>query len=147
MADQAPTAGTEHESIVSVDIDAAPEDVWHALTTEDGLAGWMGDGSQVGERQGDDLIMADIVTGQQRRGVLDEVSPQHRLGYTWWPETDPDQATRVSITLVPCPSGTRVTVVETVPSASLSAHATAVASWPWRAALLSLCSLQVPCRG
>jgi len=147
MAEPTVTENPQNEAIVSVDIDASPEDVWHALTAEDGLAPWMGEGSMMGECQGDDLVLADIVTGQRRRGVLDEVSPQHRLGYTWWPETAPEQATRVSITLVPCVSGTRVTVVETMPVASASTSSGAIASWPWRAALLSLCLAQVRCGG
>lgn len=145
------------EAITSVDIEATPADVWEALTTKDGLADWMGEGSVVGRDQGDDLFVQDIVTGRPRRGVLDEVSPEHRLGYTWWPEADPEQATRVSITLTPCEVGTRVTVVETLPVAigsprasaanTTRAMAGATSCWSWRLALMTLASAMTRIQG
>ena len=133
------------EAIIEVDIDAAPESVWQALTTDDGLANWIGAGSSIGTSPGDELDVHDVVTGQRKRGYLDEVTPLKRLGYTWWPETAPEHSTRVAISLEPCETGTRVTVVESRPSAPVAArHARLQANcaarigvdWTWRQAML-----------
>ena len=138
------------EAVVRVDIDAAPDDVWHALTSDDGLAGWLGEGSTIGSYVGDDIDVRDVVTGQRKRGVLDEVSPGHRLGYTWWPETAPEDATRVAISIEPTRAGTRVTVVESRPRAATASISGApstkaairttqiTADWLWRTALLTI---------
>lgn len=132
------------DAIVEVELDATPEDVWDALTTPDGLRPWMGDDAAVGDAPGDSIYMPDPAGGRTRRGVLDEFSPQRRLGYTWWPETNPEEATRVTITLTPHTGGTRLTVVESIPAqpaASLSASA--CASWQWRSAMLGVASVAV----
>lgn len=135
------------EAIIEMDIDAPVQDVWDKLTTTEGLASWMGEGSTIGSRCGDELHVHDIVTGQYRRGVLDEVTPARRLGYTWWPETRPHQATRVAISLDPHPGGTRVTVIESrpLPAAKRAPQARACATvsatssaWVWRSAMLTL---------
>ncbi len=153
------------EAIVEVDIDADLESVWHALTTDDGLASWIGAGSTIGSAPGEELHVHDIVTGQHKRGFLDEVTPLKRLGYTWWPETQPEHSTRVAISLAPSHTGTRVTVVESRPtrpvakvplSTSASLPAVAVSScaapslaafgleWAWRHALLGVSLKHAP---
>ena len=134
------------EAIIRVEIEATPDDVWQALTTDDGLAGWIGDGSTIGDNVGDEIDVHDVVTGQRKRGVLDEVSCGHRLGYTWWPETEPTRATRVAISLEPTPIGTRVTVTESRPllapigstAGGARAMATCGTDWAWRTALLTI---------
>lgn len=152
--------GVPPEAVVRVDIDAAPDDVWQALTTDDGLAGWLGDGSSIGTDVGDEIDLHDVVTGERKRGVLDEVSPGHRLGYTWWPETKPGAATRVAISIEPTHTGTRVTVVESRPLIATAGPAVAGSAmsrglrrssgpkamamapvrseWAWRTALLTV---------
>ena len=139
------------EAVIDVELEADLEAVWRALTTDAGLADWLGAGSTIGQAPGDALWVNDIVTGEHKRGVLDEVTPQRRLGYTWWPETAPDQATRVAISLEPLPGGTRVTVVESRPFAAPAVASVARAQaatdqlvapmageWAWRTAVLRL---------
>ncbi len=133
---QADTEGAE--AIVELDIDAAPAAVWHALTTSDGLASWIGEGSTIGSAVGDELHVHDVVTGRTRRGFIDEVTPHRRLGYTWWPEADPEHSTRVAISLEPCTIGTRVRVIETRPPAPVGPTPQASADWRWRVSLLGL---------
>ena len=147
------------EAVVRVDIQAAPDDVWDALTTDDGLASWIGEGSSIGDQVGGDIDVHDVVTGQRRRGVLDELSPGQRLGYTWWPETEPARATRVAISIEPTRTGTRVTVVESRPlvtnapamadgSSAARAMAMSYGDWTWRTALLGVASQRsAPLRG
>jgi uncharacterized protein YndB with AHSA1/START domain len=145
------------EATTSVEIAAPPEAVWEALTTDEDIEQWLGAGT-VGSAVGDDLVVDDIVTGGTRRGVVDEFSPARRLGYTWWPETRPQDATRVAITLEPTHDGTRVTVIEhqipaataclTSVTASMGLHRVQVgqAQWAWRGALLTVTCSAVPVR-
>lgn len=143
------------EVVVSVELDAAPDDVWQALTTDAGLGEWIGAGSTIGTAPGDELRFNDRVSGEAKRGFLDEVTPRRRLGYTWWPETAPERSTRVAITLEPHHAGTRVTVVESRPMPARGASARIAgrnatcstlaatmsdgrADWEWRAAVLVL---------
>jgi len=131
------------EVIVSLDIEADLERVWQALTTGEGLARWMGNGSLLGRSAGDELYFTDVVTGAPKRGIVDELIPQRSVAYTWWPETDPDDASEVSIRLEPCESGTRVTVVESRPESAAGPTMASTASrrgssWAWRTALLVL---------
>lgn len=134
----------EPVATITLDIESTPEAVWTALTTDEGLAAWMGEGAVAGTSPGDLIVMPDVVTGRERRGRIGAVDERERLTYTWWPEDDPLTATNVAITLEPCEIGTRVTVVETNPSASASASLSLGAtSWPWRAAMLSLAATLV----
>lgn len=129
---------------VSVDIEADLERVWRALTTSAGLEAWMGHGSFLGRATGDELVMSDPVTGQPKRGVLEQVNFHERLVYTWWSEESADQTSEVTITVEPIETGTRVTVVErdlasvSGPVASSTATERRGASWAWRTALLAL---------
>lgn len=128
---------------ITVDIEAEPEVVWQSLTTSEGLGEWFGEGSFVGSEPGDDLHVLDPVTGRPKSGIVEKIEPSECLEYTWWPIEAPDEASRVAITLLPCETGTRVTVVERplLPaplSMSLSARYCATADWSWRGALLGV---------
>lgn len=138
------------EAIVHVDIDADPDAVWQALATDEGLASWIGEGSTVGTEVGDEIRVHDAVTGRDRRGYLDEVTPGRRLGYTWWPDAQPDQATRVAISLEPRHGGTRVTVIESRPlvvtgagGAPLATAMACAGGWAWRLASLTVMAPRV----
>ena len=127
-----------HEVAVDQDIDAPVEEVWEALTSTEGWAGWMGRNSTLGDDVGEPLYAADPVTGEPKRGQIDEFDAGRRLGYRWWPEQNPDQTSHVAITLTPCESGTRVTVVETVPGHAVCSATAQSASWMWRGALVAV---------
>jgi uncharacterized protein YndB with AHSA1/START domain len=100
----------EHEIERTTELPAAPEEVWEALTDEDGLAGWFGSEDEVAAR---------------KAARIDEADPGRRLAWTWWPEGESGGASTVEITLVPTTGGTRLTVIERPP---LTATATASAS-------------------
>ena len=106
--------GLSHEDAASTSIDlgADPGAVWEALTTDEGLDGWFGQGSTMGDEPGDALYVADPLTGAPKTGIVETVVPEERLDFTWWPIGDADGASHVSITLLPSDVGTRVTVVE-----------------------------------
>jgi uncharacterized protein YndB with AHSA1/START domain len=85
----------------SVEIDAGPEDVWEAISTEEGRRAWLQDDREV---------------------HVETVEEPTRLVW-WWAEEE--AWTRVEVTLVPLVTSTRVIVRETVPSFPLTALATA----------------------
>lgn len=130
------------------DIAASPEQVWRALTTDDGLAPWMGDGASIEDAPGGEVVMPDVTTGRPRRGRVQSRERNRSLCYEWWPEDEPNAITDVSIELEPIEAGTRITVVERrAPRIGIAhascAHITSVgmqagASWAWRGALLAV---------
>ncbi len=156
-----------HEADVFLDIEADPDRVWRALTTDGGLAPWMGEGATVDPRPGGLVALPDPVGGSTRRGRVERVDEGDRLDFTWWPALRPADRTSVSITVVPTETGCRVRVIErqteatasiarstastvtstasgrsTAPVArpTASAGRSTIASWSWRLALLSLSS-------
>lgn len=96
-------------------LEAAPAEVWRALTDPAELAAWWGEGSELDATPGGEgrLVEDDEPT---RLARVVEVRPERRLVLDLWPE-DPesdDPATRVTIELSPCPFGTVLTVLECV---------------------------------
>ena len=85
-----------------IELEATPEDVWDALSSEEGRERWL---------------------DEPDREIHVEVSePPHRLVWWWW-EGDADP-TRVEFLVVAAPVGARVVVTEsrpTVPVARLAA--------------------------
>ena len=84
----------------SVDLDAAVDDVWRAVTDPDERALWLDDPDAV-----------------SRRVRVDEATPGERLVWTWWQPGDEDDASTVSVVLSPLDTGgTRVIVTESLPA-------------------------------
>ena len=155
-----PIDDRDRAAVVDLDIDASPEAVWRALTTEQGLAPWMGEGARLVAEPGGAVVLPDPVGGETRRGRVDRIEADHRLDFTWWPALRPAERTTVTITVVPTGPGSRVRVVER-PPARLVASAAAVQGgvettaptgpparkgtnrlpiglWAWRLAVLSV---------
>jgi uncharacterized protein YndB with AHSA1/START domain len=89
-----------------IEVDASPDEVWEALTTEDGRERWL--------------------EGEPEREIHVETADEPvRLVWWWWHGDEP--ATRVEFVVSPIPAGTRVVVTETVPSFPLTALAHSVA--------------------
>jgi uncharacterized protein YndB with AHSA1/START domain len=89
-----------------IEVEATPEEVWEALTTEDGR----------------DRRLEDDPGREIHVEVADEPS---RLVWWWWRGDEP--ATRVEFLVVGAPGGTRVLVIETVPTFPLAMLASAFA--------------------
>jgi uncharacterized protein YndB with AHSA1/START domain len=85
----------------SVEVDADPEAVWHAVVDPGERARWLDD--------------PDAVSRHVR---IDESTPGERLVWTWWHPGDEAGASTVTVELSPGVGGrTRVTVSEAVPGA------------------------------
>jgi uncharacterized protein YndB with AHSA1/START domain len=80
-------------------IDAPPEEVWEAVSTEEGREAWLEPGEEV-----------DIQ-------VESEEEP-HRLVWWWWQEDEAPR--RVALTIVAVPRGSRVIVTEAAPEFPLA---------------------------
>src|SRR4051794_17639284 len=85
----------------AIDIDAGPDEVWEAISTQEGREAWLEDDRDV---------------------HVESVEEPTRLVWWWAGE---EQWTRVEVTLEPCVSHTRVIVRESAPSFPLTALACA----------------------
>jgi uncharacterized protein YndB with AHSA1/START domain len=87
-----------------VELEAAPEEVWEALTDEDSLAEWFANDVELElEPGGEGVFRWD--NGEVRYAVVEEIVPLERFAFTW-------DDSRVVIELEEIPAGTRVTVIE-----------------------------------
>jgi uncharacterized protein YndB with AHSA1/START domain len=93
----------------------APDEVWQALTTSEGLSAWFGQRASIDLRPGGRATMtfAGGVIVDMR---IERVEEPTVFAYTWrlpdLPEDDP-RRTYVEFTLEPAGDGTRLRVVET----------------------------------
>lgn len=85
-----------------IEIEASPEEVWEALSTEEGREAWLED-------------------EPERELLVETAEEPHRLVWWWWTQDAP--ATRVELLVVAAPAGARVVVVESEPSFPLPALA------------------------
>ncbi len=81
-----------------IEIEATPEEVWDALATEEGRERWLDE--------------------PDRTILVESEDAPHRLVWWWWAGEEP--ATRVEFRVVEVPAGTRVRVIESVPSFPLA---------------------------
>lgn len=102
-----PGSGPQPDAVVpagavtrTVEVGAAPDDVWQAVADPAERALWLDD--------------PDALARHVR---VDESSPGHRLVWTWWRPGDEGDASTVSVVLSPVDGGdTRVVVTESLPA-------------------------------
>jgi uncharacterized protein YndB with AHSA1/START domain len=88
----------------SVDVPAPPEEVWERIVDGDLAEEWMG--IRLEPRPGGVVDVPD----REMIGTVEEVIPGESITWSWREiEADPSQ---VTITIVPIPTGTRVTITE-----------------------------------
>jgi uncharacterized protein YndB with AHSA1/START domain len=77
-----------------IEIEAPPQEVWEAVSTEEGRESWLAD---------DREVLVEVVEAPSR--------------LVWWWSDEQEQAfTRVELEIVAVPAGSRVVVVESTPS-------------------------------
>ena len=108
----------------TVEFAHAPDKVWAALTTAEGLGTWFGNEATIDLRPGGSAHMS-WTNGSTADMRIERVEKPLVFAFTWHiyglPEDDP-RRTYVEFTLEPVGAGTRLTVVETG-FAQLSAEA------------------------
>jgi len=92
----------------------APEKVWAAITTAEGLGTWFGNGAEVDLRVGGQVTLT-WDSGQSAALTVERLEPPRVFGYTWslsgMADDDP-RRTYVEFTLTPSGGGTTLTMVE-----------------------------------
>ncbi len=94
------------------DFDVPAEELWEAVTNPDHM-GWLGDEVSLDVRPGGTGVVVD--DGETREIQVDTVDDGRHLSFRWWPEGDEDMASRVDLTVIPRPPGSRLMVRETLP--------------------------------
>ena len=114
----------------SVDLDAAPTEVWDALTEETLLGEWLADEVELEAEPGGEIVCR-YADGEERRGEVELVEEAERLAWSWWREGE--GPSRVELVLDAVADGTRLTVIETasIPAAGplLAAAPPAAGAW------------------
>ncbi|MEH1128409.1 SRPBCC domain-containing protein [Micromonospora sp. CPCC 206061] len=99
----------------TLQLNHAPERVWQALTTVEGLGTWFGQKAEVDLRVGGQAKLT-WDSGDTATLTIERVEPPRVFGYSWpvygLPEGDP-RRTYVEFTLEPTSAGTTLTMVET----------------------------------
>ncbi len=123
------------EYATSIDIDAAPADVFDFLVTEAGMTAWMGQHAILDPRVGGGFAVD--IAGYAIRGRYLDVERPRRVVVSWGVAASPDLppgASTVAFTLAPTGHGTRVDLLHTdLPDARLDGQADG-----WRHFLLRL---------
>ena len=90
-------------------LDAAPEEVWEALTEPERLEEWFANDVEFDLERGGTFRWDD---GEVRHAVVQEVEAERRLAIRWWDPIEVE-ASEVTFTLVALPAGTLLVVTET----------------------------------
>lgn len=98
---------------------APADEVWRSLGDDEGLAGWLGDTVDLEVVPG---AAGTVVDGSSvRRVVVTEVDEGRSVGFVWWDESSPEEASAVTIALAPGDDGTTtVTVTERLAGAAVA---------------------------
>jgi uncharacterized protein YndB with AHSA1/START domain len=113
-------------------LEAAPEEVWEAITDPAALREWLAPEVELDPREGGELVCR-FADGSERRGEVELVEEAERLAFHWW--RDGAGPSRVELTLDAVAAGTLLTVTETGLAAPLSPTMLAAG---WTASLRSL---------
>jgi uncharacterized protein YndB with AHSA1/START domain len=125
----------------TVTLDTSIEETWRLVSDPDELATWLGADISMDTDEaapGDHAHITDD-DGTRRTIVFDEVSPDDRISWHWFPsapsggsgpggDAETGWLSHVDVTLRPVDGGTRVTVVERLVTYPSQVRATAQAS-------------------
>jgi uncharacterized protein YndB with AHSA1/START domain len=100
---------SDHEVVRSIELDAAPAEVWDALTEEMLLSEWLADEVEIEAEPGGEIVCR-YADGEERRGEVELVEEAERLAWSWWRE---GSMSRVELILDAVGERTRLTVFET----------------------------------
>lgn len=122
----------------SIDIAAPPETVFAYLTTNDGLAAWLGQHADLDPTPGGRFAVD--VAGHPIRGEYLDVAPPHRVVVSWgFPASEvlPAGASTVEFRLTPIRGGTRVDLFHAgLPDSEVRGHADGWANFLPRLAIV-----------
>jgi uncharacterized protein YndB with AHSA1/START domain len=93
-------------------LDAAPSEVWEALTDETLLSEWLAPEVELDPHEGGELVCR-FEDGEERRGEVAVVEEAERLAFTWHREEGGESWVEWIVDAVA--DGTRLTVIESGP--------------------------------
>lgn len=125
----------------SVELDAAPAEVWDALTEEALLAEWLADEVEIEAEPGGSIVCR-YADGEERRGEVELVEEAERLAWSW--RREDGGPSRVELVLDAVAEHTRLTVIETAPLRAGTPLLLAAAGGPRRAVGLRLAGAAGP---
>ena len=100
----------------TITVSAAPQKVWEALTTEDGMSAWFGDVVEIELKPGGSALFGWTDDGQTYQAVIEAVEPHTRFAFRWAANADTSvdegPSTLVEFHIDPLEQGCRITVVE-----------------------------------
>jgi uncharacterized protein YndB with AHSA1/START domain len=96
------------------------EEAWAAVTEPGRLSAWFGADVDIELRPGGEAWFR-WPDGRMRWAVVEVVDPPRRLSFLWEPDDERGTPTRVVFTLIETAHGSRLVVVETEVTASVSA--------------------------
>jgi uncharacterized protein YndB with AHSA1/START domain len=111
-------------------VEAAPEEVWEALTEEDRLEEWLAPEVELDPVEGGEIAVRD--GDEERTGTVETVEEHERFAFTW--SRPGEGESFVEFTIEALPGGSRVTVVETPThsaATNTAAGSTALAFGGW----------------
>jgi uncharacterized protein YndB with AHSA1/START domain len=129
----------------SLVLDADRETVWRAISSDDGLAGWLAESATIDIRPGGRGVVR-FAGGHERHVRVADVEDGCAITFDWSPAALPDAETRVELRLEDAADGsTRIIVSETgFPTADgRGPGCRAAAAWAWEAVLMALAALVV----
>ncbi len=106
---------SEHAVTRTVLIDAPPEEVWAAMIVPARLEEWFADEVEADELAPDVEVLFRWEDGCERHGVIEDVQAPRRLSLRW--SALDGAESHVAFELVEEGDGTRVTVIESGPTA------------------------------
>jgi uncharacterized protein YndB with AHSA1/START domain len=96
----------------SVELDAAPAEVWDALTEDALLGEWLADEVELEAAPGGEIVCR-YADGEERRGEVELVEEAERLAWSW--RREGGAPSRVELVLDAVADRTRLTITETAP--------------------------------
>jgi uncharacterized protein YndB with AHSA1/START domain len=94
----------------SVELDAAPAEVWDALTEDALLGEWLADEVELEAEPGGEIVCR-YADGEERRGEVELVEEAERLAWNW--RREGGAPSRVELILDAVADRTRLTIIET----------------------------------
>ena len=129
-----------------IHIAATPRAVWQALTTEEGLTGWLVDEARIDARKGGRVVLVgedDDGNPLEEKGVIDRWRPTSHLEIVWDAVGSfPTRGTRLTFQVAIDGDETRVSLIHSGPGAILEdPEKRDQLDKDWRRALRSLQSM------
>ena len=120
----------------TIDTELTADELWSLIAEGDRWPEWMVDEAEVAVEPGAAGRVAE--GGVERDVAIREVAPGHHVSFEWWPSGEPELASAVDLHVLPAVHGSVLHVVESFPSVSASAQASA-AAWTARESRLQAC--------